>query len=215
MTILFTNQILLSKANITDIYQYLDLIPSNRIRNYMYKNNGDLTFEDMSDHWGLSEETFSNGATYGDLDNDGDLDLVVNNLDGEVSLFRNLTDSSFNRQFLRVKLTENSSNNLGVGAKVFAFTQGGKQMEFLNINRGFMSSTEPVLHFGFDGVQQVDSLIVEWADGMKQIVKNVEPIKKSPCIELSLICLKNYTLKNLIYCFLLFGPKTLIFLIRT
>ena len=143
------------------------------LQNYVYENNGDLTFTNRSNDWGLSERGFSHGAAYADLDNDGDLDLVVNNMNAEADVYENKCNSIFDRNFLRVALRGSDKNRNGIGAKVILYHHGRQQMVENFVNRGYESTMEQVVHFGLDTVRTVDSLEVIWPDGKFQILKNI------------------------------------------
>lgn len=138
-------------------------IPSEEIDNYIFRNRGDLTFERSNDSWGFSFEGFSNGASYADLDNDGDLDVVLNNIDDKVSLFENRASES--NGYVRVKLVGPDANPLGVGARVILQVEGGfSQWLEMNPVRGFQSGSDPILHFGI-GDEVPQSVDVIWPDG--------------------------------------------------
>ncbi|MDC8000169.1 VCBS repeat-containing protein [Aequorivita todarodis] len=137
------------------------MLPSQKLNNYIYKNNGDLTFSKKMEEWGMEDPTFSNGAAYADLDNDGDLDLIVNNIDDEVGLYRN----NANNNFLQVKLKGPSNNSLGIGAKVYVKKADTIQFQQLYLARGFQSSVTDVLHFGLGKNDKVDEVVVQWPDG--------------------------------------------------
>lgn len=151
----------------------LGLVPSTRLRNYLFRNNGDLTFADSSQTWGFTEPVNSNGAAYADLDNDGDLDLVINNMNAEASLFANNTAATFtDRHWLRVKPT--SGNVSALGAKVTAHIKGTLQYQELYPERGYQSCVEPVLHFGLGRADIIDTLDVEWPGGTHTLLTNVK-----------------------------------------
>jgi len=154
----------------------LKKIPGIKVHNYVYKNNGDLTFTDQSIAWGMSEPSYSNGAAYGDLDNDGDLDLVINNIDAEATLLRNTNVRSENKasNFIRLNFEGPPLNREGLGAKVYLKYHGNLQYQYFTPFRGFLSSIEPYLHFGLDSVQVIDSLEVIWPDGKWELIKNVK-----------------------------------------
>ncbi len=153
-------------------YQLLQSIPSQKVSNYAYRNNKDLTFEDVTDHWGLKDLTFSNGAAYADLDNDGDLDLVVNNIDDWASIYENQSDQNGNN-YLRLKLNGPSTNPQGHGTKVFIFKDGNLQFQQFNPTRGYQSSVEPIVHFGVGEHRQLDSIRIEWYDNKVYVLENV------------------------------------------
>ena len=152
--------------------QQLDRMPSQKVPNYLFRNQGNLTFQNETMAWGLGEPTFSNGAAYADLDNDGDLDLVINNLDDFASVYENRSASSDER-FLRVKLQGNAQNPFGVGSKVTIYHEGNLQFQQLSPTRGFQSSVEPILHFGVGAGETLDSVRVEWYNRKTTVLTNV------------------------------------------
>lgn len=164
------------EANKKERMDMLNKIPGIRIHNYIYRNNGDLTFADKSDDWGFSEASYSNGAAYADLDNDGDLDLVINNIDAEATLLRNtISDFAENeKHFLRFGFSGAPHNREGFGAKVYVRHKGSRQFQFFTPFRGFLSTVEPFLHFGMDTVSRADSVEIIWPDGKYQLLQNVK-----------------------------------------
>ena len=151
----------------------LSQMPSQKIANYLYQNQGDLTFRDVSRDWGLAEATFSNGAAYADLNNDGHLDLIINNLDDVAAVYRNDHTTSDNH-FLRVKLNGSKANPFGIGTKVIVYHQGTHQLRQLQTTRGYQSSVEPVLHFGAGKTSVIDSVQIVWPDGHAQTLFQVK-----------------------------------------
>lgn len=142
----------------------VDSMPSNPIRNHMYKNQGDFNFENVSSDWGLEEKTFSNGSAYGDLDNDGDLDLVINNANMPSFLYRNNLDTAVNRS-IQFKLVGNAKNKNAIGAKVLIKYGEGKQAMLENYtSKGFESTVDGKIHFGVAGHRVVDSVWIFWPD---------------------------------------------------
>jgi hypothetical protein len=146
------------------------LIPIVKVPNFMFQNKKDLTFSDVSKDWGLSIRSFSNGAAYGDLDNDGDPDLVVQNIDDAPFVFRNNTLSNgkknLNKHYLKVRLKGNPLNSLAIGAKLKLFSKGHTiQTRSVLSGRGYLSQPSDILHFGLDSVKEVDSIIVFWPEG--------------------------------------------------
>ena len=148
----------------------LDMMPSGAVHNYYFKGQG-ASFEDLS-HIMLKKDTLISGATaYADLDLDGDLDLVTNNLNREASLYINQTNEKAN--YLKIKLQYPGPNSYGIGTKVFSYHNGILQYKELYAVRGFQASSEPVVHFGYDQSDKVDSLRIIWPDGTFQLVKEV------------------------------------------
>lgn len=154
----------------------LKQIPEVKIHNYLFRNNTDLTFSDKSAEWGLSAPTFSNGAAYADFDNDGDLDLVINNINDEASLYRNnsMELNPLNSHYLQVKLTGDSLNRNGLGASVYLHYGNGKiQVRENNPYRGYISTSTTISHFGLGDLTIADSLIIKWQNGKVQKLFNV------------------------------------------
>jgi len=148
-------------------------MPSNKIHNYIFRNNGDLTFNDMSSSWGFTTPVLTNGSVYTDLDNDGDLDLVMNNLDEAARLYENHGES-LKRNYLKVRLKGKDKNTFGVGAKVTVYAANKMQLKEQFPVRGFQSSIEPLLHFGLDTIGVIDSITVVWPQGESQKIRDVK-----------------------------------------
>jgi len=156
--------------NLTPLLQRMPQIP---LPNYAYRNNGNLTFTNMADRWGLAEPGFSNGAAYVDFDNDGALDLVVNNLNAPAAIYRSRARAITGNHYLQVLLRGTGANTAGIGAKVMLVHQGIRQLLEQMPTRGFQSSMDPRLHFGLGRSRQIDSLIVIWPDRRYQVLTNV------------------------------------------
>jgi len=141
--------------------------PSVVLPDYIYRNEKNLTFSDQSSNWGITQPSISNGAAYADLDNDGDLDIVVNNLNQEPFIYQNTTieHDSVSSNFLRVKLKGPSVNATGFGAVVKVYNNGKEQCRYQQVVRGFQSSVEKVIHIGLGAHNRIDSLVVAWPDG--------------------------------------------------
>lgn len=138
-------------------------IPSEKVSNYVFQNNKDLTFKNVVKDWGWEEKTFSNGAAYADLDNDGDLDFVINNIDQPASVYRN--NNLDQNNYLSLSLEGPDQNRNGLGAKVYLLTDETTQFQELTLTRGFQSSIAPSIHFGLGKEEIVKVVEIEWPDG--------------------------------------------------
>lgn len=145
----------------------LDMMPAEKLDNYIFKNNGDLTFTKKIKEWGLEDPNFSNGAAYADFDNDGDLDLIVNNINDEIGLYKN----NSNQNYVQIQLEGDSNNTLGIGAEVFVKTAKETQHQQLYVARGFESSVAPTLNFGLGENASIEEVIVQWPNGTVSTVK--------------------------------------------
>lgn len=145
-------------------------IPSEKIDNYVFKNNRDLTFAKMNQDWGIEHKGFSNGCVYVDLDNDGDLEIVTNNIDDKAGVFENKCAENSHHISLSFKGSE--LNPFGLGTKVYLYHQGNAQYQELTLTRGFQSSVAPRLHFGLGDTETIDSLKIVWPDRSEQLFKN-------------------------------------------
>ncbi|MFZ4559535.1 MAG: VCBS repeat-containing protein [Saprospiraceae bacterium] len=154
--------------------QLLAAIPAVKSPNFMFRNQGDLSFQSVAGEWGLSYPSFSNGAVYADLDQDGDLDLVVNNIDDPAFLFRNNSNPIENpaARYLRVELTGNRSNRDALGSTVYCYFGGKVQEQKVMAARGYLSAPEKTRHFGLGPEGKVDSLIIVWPDGLSSKISN-------------------------------------------
>ncbi|WP_111708799.1 VCBS repeat-containing protein [Lutibacter citreus] len=146
--------------------------PSKPVANYAFRNNSNLSFTNVTKEWGLGDEGFSNGAAYGDLDNDGDLDIIINNIDEAASIIENEANKYGNR-YLKIKLIGSEKNTLGLGTKITIKSYGIEQTQELTLSRGFQSSVEPIIHFGLGDIELISDINVQWPDGKVQVLKNV------------------------------------------
>jgi enediyne biosynthesis protein E4 len=156
------------------IPEYIRKMPTIQIPNFIFKNNGDETFTKKTDEWGMNTPGVSAGSAYADFDNDGDLDIVINNCNNYASLYRNNSEKIAKNNFLKIKLQGASGNEQGIGAKVTLYTKGNKYYQEKMPVRGFQSSVDPVLNFGVGKHVTVDSLVVIWPDDKKQTLNNIK-----------------------------------------
>lgn len=176
-----------------DLDEMLSLFPSDKVKNYMYQNSNGIKFKNVTDSWGFSQETFSTGAAYGDLDNDGDLDLVVNNINDLAYIYENNTVDNKKNNFLRIRFTKNNLNQSFFGTKATLFHNGGEQISVLTSARGINSSSEEILHFGLGKITKIDSVIIDWNNDSTSVLKKIKSnqileidynqINKNPRIE--------------------------------
>ncbi|MEJ7739680.1 MAG: VCBS repeat-containing protein [Chitinophagaceae bacterium] len=158
------------KANLLELVKKM---PASDVRNYSFQNRGGITFSDKSGEWGLNAVSNSNGAAYADLDNDGDLDLVVNNMNKAAYVYRNNARLQNVHNFLRIKLAGEGKNRFGIGAKVELFYENQHQVQEQLMSRGFQSSVSPVLLFGTGVNTSIDSLVVTWLGKKRQVIKRL------------------------------------------
>ncbi|MEP3210649.1 MAG: VCBS repeat-containing protein [Maribacter sp.] len=172
LDILKSNQ---RKPTDEDFLQFAKMLPQQKLKNYFFKNNGDRTFKDVSTEWTDTTPTFSNGAVYADLDNDGDLDIVVNNINDKVTLLENHKMNPYERNYyLRVSLDGPRYNQFGVGATVkLHFENDSVQVRNLVNTKGFLSSVSNNLHFGMGKNLRVKKMEIIWPDGKVQELNDV------------------------------------------
>ena len=154
------------------ITSVLKQMPSRKKPNYFFRNRGDLTFEKMNGVWAANLPTCSNGAAYADFDNDGDMDIVVNNSDGPSFIYRNNAKRKGSANFIQFKLTGPEKNPVGIGTKITLKQTNQIQVQEQYLTRGFLSSVSPVLHFGLGSDTIVPEIDVLWPDGKEQIIYN-------------------------------------------
>lgn len=151
------------------IQQVLARMPSEKLQNYAFKNDGDLAFTKATSIWGFGQTLNSNGAAYADLDNDGDLDLILNNLDDEASIYQNNATNNF----LSIKLIGNERNRNAIGTKVKVITDKSVQYQELFLSRGYQSSVSPTLNFGIGDETNIKRVEIIWGDGRMSVDENV------------------------------------------
>ncbi|MBS1664847.1 MAG: VCBS repeat-containing protein [Bacteroidetes bacterium] len=155
--------------------EILSRIPQVKLHKYAYRNENGLRFSDVSSDWGLTTTAFSNGTVYADLDGDGDLDLVMNNINDEAMIFRNLSrEKDTSRHYLQFRLLGDSLNRDGLGARVeLHYDHGHQQVMEYTPYRGYLSTMQEILHFGLGTVRSVDTILVEWPGGKEQVIKDL------------------------------------------
>ncbi|MFK8010019.1 MAG: VCBS repeat-containing protein [Saprospiraceae bacterium] len=160
--------------DILDLEEALDLLPSVPLKNYVFQNNGDLTFSKKIEAWGLDQETFSNGSSYADLDNDGDLDLIINNINAPAFIYENNSDRLNKNNHLRIQLIDNESNTNLFGTKIsIKFDDVKTQFIELTNVRGMYSTSENIAHFGIGKSKKVDEIIITLPNGNQIEKKNI------------------------------------------
>src|SRR6266536_94228 len=166
----------LGKKEIKNIKQALDSLSSTPLAKFAFHNNGNLTFTNKAKKWGLAEKNFSNGSVYADLDNDGDLDLVTNNINSEASVYRNNAEKLYpENKFLKVVLQGEGMNRYGFGAKVIVYHDGILNYQEEMPSRGFQSCVDSRLNFGLGKAKKIDSVKVQWPNGRESLLKNLLP----------------------------------------
>lgn len=151
------------------INEVLNKMPSKPQLNKVFRNRGDLTFEDAGQQWGFTTPSFSNGAAYGDLDNDGDLDLVINNVNQEAMLYKNRSTERNHNHHVSIRLKGKDQNSYAIGAQVSVF-QGKEHQQFQLIpSRGFQSSVDYKMVFGLGQNPKIDSIVIVWPDRSKTV----------------------------------------------
>jgi enediyne biosynthesis protein E4 len=175
----FISDLYLQRAmNTTDKYDEMALekMPDGKSYPFFFKGNLEGRFEDMSEMWGTSEiKGYFNGAAYADLDNDGDLDLLVNAIDAPALVLRN---NAATKHFVSVSFKGNNGNSFGIGCKTYVFAAGKMQYQQLMLTRGFQSSSDSRLHFGLDTASKIDSILVVWPDQRFQLIKQPQADKR-------------------------------------
>ena len=154
--------------DVVDLKELLDLLPSQKLKNYYYKNHGNLEFSNITDSSGLNQPSFSHGASYVDLDNDGDLDLVVNNVNDKPFIYENNSENNGNN-FIRLKMVDDRPT-LGTKVKMY-YDKEFQYFETTNV-RGIYSTSEDVVHFGINKSKAIDSILIEWPDQTLQKIIN-------------------------------------------
>ncbi|MEQ9424630.1 MAG: VCBS repeat-containing protein [Cyclobacteriaceae bacterium] len=157
-----------------EINEIIDKMPTVALSNYAYQNNQDLTFDEATQKWGLEYPSFSNGCAYADLDNDGDLDLIVNNVNMEAFIFRNNAESLTDHNFIKLQFKGSENNRFAIGASAKLYF--GDQVIFQELmpSRGFQSSMEHAMTIGLGNVSVIDSIRIVWPDGKTNLMENIQ-----------------------------------------
>lgn len=166
----------------------INMMPSEKLQNYLFKNNKDLTFKNVSDTWGVTEKINSNGAAYADLDNDGDLDLIVNNQSDIASIYKNNSIANY----ITFSLNGAADNKNGIGAKITLYTPKNKQTKEVFVSRGYQSSISNKLHFGLGEETAIDSVQIQWNNNLSETITSINPNKNVR------VDIKNATEKQLV-----------------
>jgi enediyne biosynthesis protein E4 len=158
------------KGYIASEQDLLSQIPEIKVSNYAFRNTPELRFENVSEAWGLNDESYSTGAAYADLDNDGDLDYIINNINAQASLYENTSNTIEEAadNFLRIRFNGDSSNKDGIGARAIVHYNGAPHLYEHYPTRGYLSSVEQIAHFGLGNFKFADSITIEWPNGKTQ-----------------------------------------------
>ena len=170
----FSNESVKTKIATTKLLdkEALKKMPKGNVSNFAFEGSKDLQFKNKAGIWIENDSVISNGSAFSDLDNDGDLDVVTNNLNSVATIYCNQTNQKAN--YLKIKLNFEGKNTFGIGTKVLAYSQKKLQLKELQTTRGFQSSSESVVHFGFKNLKCIDSLVVIWPDNTYQTTRNVK-----------------------------------------
>lgn len=160
----------LSAGDFSNYDALIDKLPQKKVPNYIFKNNGDLTFTNENGEWINHQPSLSQGVAYADLDNDGDLDIITNNTDAPAFIFKNNTGGN---DYIDFRLRGNNANKTAIGTKVEVYTQQGKFTQEHYLTRGYLSSVAPGLHFGLGIDNTIDSVVVRWPAGKTQVLKGI------------------------------------------
>ena len=170
------------------VMEMVSQMPSSQVSNYLYRNKGDLTFQDVTESCGANQQAVSSGAAYSDLDNDGDLDLVVNNINQTAFIYENTSEKTHN--FLQIELHGENCNRNGIGTKISIWSNGQLQYQEAMPTHGYQSSVSNTLHFGLGKNEKIDSVKVTWLGGKTELLKQVKTNQKLKVFEKNASILK-------------------------
>lgn len=157
-----------------DVLEIIRNMPASNVVNYVFQNQKGQGFVKKTDAWGVNTPSNSNGTVYGDFDNDGDLDLIINNINQPAFVYRNELNTQIESHYLQCRLVGLGNNTQGIGANVTIYRKGKPQSQLQTITRGYLSSVSPILHFGLGNEMQVDSLVITWGSGKQQRLVSVK-----------------------------------------
>lgn len=157
-----------------DFIKLIGELPTTRLKNYVYQNTDGIKFSNKTDEWGFHQETISNGGAYADFDNDGDYDLITNNLNQPISILKNNQNDKLNNNFIKIKLVGSDLNTQGIGAKIWLETEDKTIFHEAYHARGYLSSSEPILSIGIGNSTIIKTLKVLWPDGRQLLVNDIE-----------------------------------------
>jgi hypothetical protein len=188
------NQNSIQRENVLELVQKM---PASNVSNYIFKNKKDATFKNVTADWGLEMPTNSNGAAYADLDGDGDLELIVNNINKPASIYENKSNEvNKENKSISIDLHGLGENTQGAGASVSVFQNGQTQVVYANMYRGYQSSVSPRLHVGLGNLAKIDSVKVRWNSGKSQTLKGIKEVKNLSFFEKDAKLIQTKELEN-------------------
>ena len=161
-------------ADKTEMWKLVQSMPSTKLTGYLFRNNHDLTFTNVTDDWGINKNSIHNGVAYADLNNDGSLDIIINNLNDEATIYQNNSASGNIAHYIKLRLKGEGKNTFGIGAKVYIKTAHTQQMQEEYTSRGFQSSVDPVMHIGLGNDSVIKSIVVTWTNGHQSRLENIK-----------------------------------------
>ena len=167
-----------NKSKLSNL-ELIDQMPDGKVSNYIFRNNSNLNFIDESKNWGLDYQGYSNGATYSDLDNDGDLDLILNNINSKAKIYSNQSNKFYpERNFISLDFIGEKFNKDGIGSKVTIWRDNNILYKENYFNKGFLSSTSSDLIFGLNNYDIIDSMLIQWSSGKIQKLYSIKGNRK-------------------------------------